>query len=385
MISNGQCELESPPSAPVMVSALSAVLGGGITVAQNLTEHLARIRPTRRFDLYCSHSAVADHAYPDNVRVIQLPELQSLRARWRWEQSRMPSIAAENGYGVVLLLGGYLSFRTSAPQVAVWQNPNVFAPPGIRRPLSERILVAIQRLVQSASMKRAAQNVFLTHNSIELASRCWNMRRVRHCVIHSGVDLENVVAKDPVPLKDREPFVLSVGHTYSHKNYETMIDAMAEYRRRFDDPLTLRIIGAPANASYFAALEQRIREQNLTDIVTMPGPASSQEVLSMMSRAKVYLVTSLLETFGLTMFEAMGQGLPVLASNATCHPEVVGDAGLYCDPRDPVQIATQLHRLVTDPLLAADLRARGFNRVRAFSWSNSAARYLEVLEEVAES
>lgn len=385
MTSNDQGELDSHASAPVMVSALSAVLGGGITVAQNLTEHLARLRPTRRFDLYCSHSAVANHAYPENVRVIQLAELQSRRVRWQWEQLRMPSITAENRYGVVLLLGGYLSFRTAVPQVAVWQNPNVFSPPGIRRPLSERILVAIQRYAQSASMKRAARNVFLTHNSVELASRCWNMNRVRHCVIHSGVDLENVVAKDPVPLRDREPFALSVGHTYSHKNYEAMIDAMDEYRRRFDDPLALRIIGAPANPSYFAALEQRIREKNLTDIVTMPGPASSQEVLSMMSRAKVYLVTSLLETFGLTMFEAMGQGLPVLASDATCHPEVVGDAGLYCDPRDPVQIATQLRRLVTDPLLAADLRERGFNRVREFSWSSSAAKYLEVLEEVAES
>ena len=105
----------------------------------------------------------------------------------------------------------------------------------------------------------------------------------------------------------------------------------------------------------------------------------------MMSKAKVYLVTSLLETFGLTMFEAMGQGLPVLASDATCHPEVCGDAALYCDPRDPVQIATQLHRLVTDPLLAASLRQRGFDRVRAFSWDRTAAKYLAVLEEVAES
>lgn len=385
MTSNDQGKHEAPASAPVMVSALSAVLGGGITVAQNLTENLARLRPDRRFDLYCSHDAVAGHAYPDNVRVVQLPELQSRRARWRWEQMGMPAVAAENGYGVVLLLGGYLSFRTAAPQVAVWQNPNVFTPPGIRRPPSERILVAIQRHVQSASMKRAAQNVFLTHNSVELASRWWDMDRIRHCVIHSGVDLENVVAKDPVPLEDREPFALAVGHTYSHKNYEAMIDAMDEYRRRFDEPLALRIIGAPANPGYFAALERRIREKNLTEIVTMPGPASSQEVLSMMSRAKVYLVTSLLETFGLTMFEAMGQGLPVLASDATCHPEVVGDAGLYCDPRDPGQIATQLRRLVTDPLLAADLRQRGFNRVREFSWSNSAARYLEVLEGVAGS
>jgi glycosyltransferase involved in cell wall biosynthesis len=232
-------------------------------------------------------------------------------------------------------------------------------------------------------MKRAAQNVFLTKTSVELASKWWKMDRIRHCVIHSGVDLDAVVAENPVPLDEREPFVLSVGHTYSHKNYEAMIDAMGEYRRRFDQPLSLRIIGAPANRNYFEALQNRIVDRGLADIVTMPGAVSSEEVLALMSSAKVYLVTSLLETFGLTMFEAMGQGLPVLASDATCHPEVCGDAALYCDPRDPVHIAEQLHRLVTEPELAAKLRKRGFQRVEHFSWDRSARRYLEELEAVA--
>ena len=209
------------------------------------------------------------------------------------------------------------------------------------------------------------------------------MDRIPHCVIHSGVDLDAVVAENPVPLDEREPLVLAVGHTYSHKNYEAMIDAMDEYRRRFDEPLSLRIIGAPANRNYFEALQKRIVDRGLTDVVTMPGAASSEEVLSLMSRAKVYLVTSLLETFGLTMFEAMGQGLPVAASDATCHPEVCGDAALYCDPRNPVHIAEQVHRLVTEPELAADLRHRGFERVEHFSWNRSARRYLEEIEAAA--
>lgn len=372
-----------PDNTRIMVSALSSILGGGITVAQSLMSQMARLGPQYRFDLYCSHEAVADFPYPDNVDVVHLPDLQGRRARWRWEQAEMPSLVEERNYAVVLALGGYLSFRTRVPQIAVWQNPNVFSPPGIPRPLSERILVAAQRLVQSLSMKRAAQNVFLTHTSVELASKWWKMDRIRHCVIHSGVDLDAVVAENPVPLDEREPLALAVGHTYSHKNYEAMIDAMDEYRRRFDEPLSLRIIGAPANRNYFEALQKRIVDRGLSDVVTMSGAASSEEVLSLMSRAKVYLVTSLLETFGLTMFEAMGQGLPVAASNATCHPEVCGDAALYCDPRSPADIAEKVHRIVTEPELAADLRKRGFERVEHFSWDRSATRYLEEIEAVA--
>jgi glycosyltransferase involved in cell wall biosynthesis len=362
---------------------LSAVLGGGITVAQNLTCQIGRQRPHYRIDLFCSHRDVADSDYPENVEVIYLPKLVSRLRRWRWEQFEMPGITEARNYAVVLALGGYLSFRTRSPQIAVWQNSNVFSPPGIARPLSERILVAAQQRIQSASMNRAAQNVFLTQSSVELASRWWKLDAIPHCVIHSGIDLETVVANDPVPLKAREPLALSVGHTYSHKNYENMIDAMDSYRRRFDTSLRLQIVGAPANLSYFEALQRRIADRGLGDTVIMSGPASSKEVFSLMSRARVYLVTSLLETFGLTMFEAMGQGLPVVASDATCHPEVCGDAVLYCDPRDPDQIADQLHHLVSDPDLAAEFRRRGFERVKHFSWERSAARYLEEIEVAA--
>jgi glycosyltransferase involved in cell wall biosynthesis len=111
----------------------------------------------------------------------------------------------------------------------------------------------------------------------------------------------------------------------------------------------------------------------------MSGGAQAEEVLSLMSRARAYLVTSQLETFGLTMFEAMGQGLPVVASNATCHPEVCGDAAVYCDPNDPADIAAQVRRVMTDTELGNDLRARGFERLNEFSWAHSARKYLSTL------
>jgi len=162
-----------------------------------------------------------------------------------------------------------------------------------------------------------------------------------------------------------------------------MIDAMADYRARFGDSFRLEIIGAPANPGYFAALEERIRRHGLEDRVEMLGARPREEVLDKMSRARLYLVTSRLETFGLTLFESMGLGLPVVASRATCHPEVGGDAAVYCDPQDPSDIATQVHRVMTDDRLAEDLRQRGFARLRAFSWADSARHYADELEAAA--
>ena len=162
-----------------------------------------------------------------------------------------------------------------------------------------------------------------------------------------------------------------------------MIDAIGVYRDRYEEPLRLRLIGAPANPDYFDSLKQRIADQKLGDLIEMSGGAPPEEVLEMMGRAAIYLVTSQLETFGLTMFEAMGQGLPVVASDATCHPEVCGDAALYCDPHDPVDVAEKLHRVLSEPELARDLRAKGYERLKGFSWHRTASLYLEELDKAA--
>ncbi len=367
----------------ILVNALSAVLGGGITVVTKLTHQIALDNPKHRLLLLCTHEEVSRFPYPENVEILERSDLLPRLPRWKWEQLELPALLEEREVDVVLGLGGYATFKSDVPQVAVWQNPNVFSPPGIPRPLSEKILVSGQRVAQFFSMRKAAQNVFLTANSIELASRYWNMDRVPHRVIRSGVDLDGYRPEDARPLADRDPVILSVGHTYSHKNYEAMVDAMAEYRKRFDHPIRLEIVGAPANPNYFADLEARIKKLGLDDCVSMLGPLPREEVLEKMSRARLYLVTSLLETFGLTLFEAMGLGLPVVASDATCHPEVGGDAVLYCDPRDPADIAAKIRQAFTDDELVESLREKGFARVQSFTWAKTADQYVDALETAA--
>ena len=99
-----------------------------------------------------------------------------------------------------------------------------------------------------------------------------------------------------------------------------------------------------------------------------------------MAQARVYVVTSLLETFGLTLLEAMGSGVPVVASDATCHREVGGDAAIYCDPHDSRDVSKQIGRVVDDAELSERCRRLGLDRVGRFSWANSAAGYVAVLK-----
>src|SRR6185436_2269371 len=98
--------------------------------------------------------------------------------------------------------------------------------------------------------------------------------------------------------------------------------------------------------------------------------------------ASVFVFPSLYEGFGLPPLEAMAAGAPVVTSNVSSLPEVVGDAALLIDPMDPGAIAAGMARVLTDPALRAELVRRGFERVKAFSWDRSVARTREVYAEV---
>ncbi len=86
---------------------------------------------------------------------------------------------------------------------------------------------------------------------------------------------------------------------------------------------------------------------------------------------------------GLTTLEAMAYGIPVIASRATCHPELCGDAAAYFDPDDPNELAETIHQLLTNDDIVRELIARGRERVRLFSWDACAGSYAELIEEVA--
>jgi glycosyltransferase involved in cell wall biosynthesis len=97
--------------------------------------------------------------------------------------------------------------------------------------------------------------------------------------------------------------------------------------------------------------------------------------------ASIYL--SYYEGFGLPPLEAMSCGTPVLVSNVTSLPEVVGDAGVMVDPLDIEAIGDGLIRLVEDSTLRQDLKLRGLARSKQFSWDKTAQQTWHVLEEAA--
>jgi glycosyltransferase involved in cell wall biosynthesis len=129
-----------------------------------------------------------------------------------------------------------------------------------------------------------------------------------------------------------------------------------------------------------AALEAEIARLGLAGRVELTGRLSDDHLVRLYQGAAVYVDATLYEGFGLVPLEAMACGAPVVASSASSIPEVVGDAGLLCDPRSPADIAAALAGVLADPSLAADLRRRGIARAAQFTWERTAAELAAVLD-----
>lgn len=174
-------------------------------------------------------------------------------------------------------------------------------------------------------------------------------------------------------------YVLSVGINKPHKNLETLMEA---WRQIQDSPATLVMAGAWdarfEKASGRAGEHGRKGAGEIKFIHNVP----EDDLPALYAGAAVFVMPSLYEGFGLPALEAMACGAPVIASNTSSLPEVVGDAARLFDPRDANMLAALLARVLNDRALRDELRAKSLARAKEFSWERTARETLAVYRVV---
>jgi hypothetical protein len=174
--------------------------------------------------------------------------------------------------------------------------------------------------------------------------------------------------------------VLYPANTWHHKNHSRLIEALAHYRGRYGEELTLVLTGVSREGQ--AGLESAIESHGLKELVRMLDYVSRDDLPSLYAGAACLIFPSLFEGFGIPLVEAMRVGCPIAASNVTSIPEIVGDAGVLFDPLDPADISRALAAILRDPAMATELARRGRARAELFSASRTAERTLELFERV---
>ena len=177
------------------------------------------------------------------------------------------------------------------------------------------------------------------------------------------------------------PFALYVGNIKPHKNLERLIDAFDLVRRGGFERLELLIIGD--QISKFPRLRRAVDRHKLHKHVRFLGFVPDDTLAALYRLATVFVFPSLYEGFGLPPLEAMASGTPVVTSNRSSLPEVVGDAAVLVDPYSASSIADGIQQVLSDASLRQTLSARGLARARDFSWETSIRRIHEVYMDVA--
>lgn len=200
-------------------------------------------------------------------------------------------------------------------------------------------------------------------------------------VIPHGVDPIFCPRDGDRPLQ--EPYLLYVGSEHPRKNLPFLFRVFKEVKRSFPALKLIKIGRAGGVESDFRAQTIRaIRELKLEDEVIIHDFMPQDQLARFFAHAEAFVFPSLYEGFGWPPLEAMACGTPVIASRATSIPEVVGDDGLLCSPGDLEEWVSAIERLLTEKELREELRNRGLERARRFSWEEAARRTLEVYREV---
>jgi glycosyltransferase involved in cell wall biosynthesis len=189
-------------------------------------------------------------------------------------------------------------------------------------------------------------------------------------------------APPPRPPDDGEPYALFVGNVMPHKNLLRLVDAFSQAVGGGPGRLVIRGWG---RAPHVRALRQRIDASGITGRVDWRPYAADNELVALYQGARAVMLPSLYEGFGLTALEAMACGTPVIASNRSSLPEVVGDAAVSVDPEDTPAIAEAIRGLFTNGALARTHAARGLARAKLFSWEKTARAVQSILHDVMAS
>ena len=171
-------------------------------------------------------------------------------------------------------------------------------------------------------------------------------------------------------------YLLVVGTIEPRKNLKRLLRSWQLICNDYRD-IQLIIVGVEANSARSVDMPLTVKSTSLL------GYVDDQHLPALYSGAIALIFPSVYEGFGLPALEAMACGTPVLASNATSLPEVVGDAGLLFDPYDIDDMSSSIERIITDSDLRETLQLKGLERAKQFTWERTASLVWEVLSQTA--
>jgi len=251
-----------------------------------------------------------------------------------------------------------------------------------RETISERILLNLDKRY----IKRASHIISVSQNTKSDLVNYLKIPESRISVIYNGVNhsiFKPYKSYQMRPYHYHKPYILYVGSERRCKNLGRLLEAFAQLKREFPE-LKLVKVGGPGRSEQFRDETMKKLSRlglELPQDVIFADYTSELGLAYYYSSAALLAYPSLYEGFGLPALEAMACGCPVVTSNTSSLPEVVGEAGIMVNPYDTRSLAQAMRRVLADNELRDSMIRKGLEQARKFSWEKAARLTLQVYDK----
>ena len=287
-----------------------------------------------------------------------------------WEQVDLVAATTADALDVFFAPAYSAPLRLTVPSVVTMHDVSFMAHPewfrwreGFRR-----------RWLAQQSMTRARAIISVSAFTRDEVLRFFNVPADRVHVVYSGVSPRHVTSSDPRPGSS----VLFVGSIFNRRHLPTLVRAFASVRRRVPDA-RLTVVGDDRTHPP-EDLPSLLRQTGTEGHVSLLSYVSEVELDNLYRRASVFAFLSEYEGFGLTPFEAMSAGVPVVVGDTPVARELYGEAAWFVPVADTRATAAAITTLLTDRDTRDRQRQRARKQVQTFTWERASAETLDVLE-----
>jgi len=246
-----------------------------------------------------------------------------------------------------------------------------------RESITERILLKLD----IRGIKRASHIIAISQTTRKDLITYLKIPGDRISVIYNGLD-HNLFKPYKVRLFDR-PYILYVGSERPRKNLGILFEAFARLRKEFPELLLVKVGVAGRAREYRQEIMSKLDSLRIAQAVIFVEYVSEFDLAYYYSSAALLAYPSFYEGFGFPPLEAMACGCPVVTSNTSSLPEVVGEAGIMFNPHHTDSLIEAIRQVLTDSELRDDMVRKGLEQAEKFSWEKAARETEEVYNKVA--
>ena len=385
------------------INALSVTpdsTGGGTTYISELINHLSQIDFYNEYVLFI-RSGSKHHfgTYGSNFKFIsiRMPPLLPIVFRVLADHLVVPLLAWRYKLDVLFYPGDSLPFWVPCASVVVIQNLLHFHRHKFSSSLhrtknsfyTKARILYYEYFVQR-SVLRANKIITVSERAKREIVENFKVAYSKISVVYHGVaplfgdevDEQHNARKLMIDNDIQPDYLLYVGAVAPHKNIEGIIAGLAMLKKNYS--IVRQLVIAGSNQSGYATYLRSVADKlGVLNQVVFLGHVPYEELPLLYCEARVFILLSLCESFGLPILEAMACGCPVICSNVSSLPEIAGNAAVLVDPKDPINLADMIKVLCEDEEYRHRMIDMGKKRAQKFSWTRTADQIISVIEQAA--